>query len=276
MTGSLLPDLQNVPPPDADKQEIIRLLVIPLLVYIAWLIEIYLLDSSLSLFATLVPVLFLLYTAVGCILIGTLVPVYLIRRSFLYRTVNMLQIGFRPIRRTITLCTITGSLCILVLLLFSPAGYSRLSLVEVFLLYLPTAIATVMICWVLIGTHLQALVRSGGIAISISVSVVITSVLFGLSSVVHTSISGSPAPVVPVILLGMITALFFFAVRDVYATVIVLTTGMAILFSGLTNPAVLDGSLLLVLLSALAGLAVLFLVHFYFSRNYTTVIVVPD
>jgi hypothetical protein len=276
MTGSLLPDLQNVPPPDAEKQEIIRLLVIPLLVYIAWLIEIYLLDSSLSLFATLDPVLFLLYTAIGCILIGTLVPVYLIRRSFLYRTVNMLQIGFRSRRRTFTLGLITGSLCILVMLFFSPAGISRLTLVELFLLFLPTAIASVMICWVLIGTHLQALVRSGGIAASISVSVVITSVLFGLSSVVHTSVSGSPAPIVPVILLGMVTALFFFAVRDVYATVIVLTTGMVILFSGRTNPAVLDGSLLLVLLSALAGLAVLFLVHGYFSRNYTTVIVVPD
>jgi hypothetical protein len=266
----------EIPGIHAADHAILRLLVIPLLVYISWLIEIFLLEGSLSLFRTLDPFSLILYTLAGCILVGIIVPVFLLRRSFLTGAVNLFQIGFHPFRRTIAVCTITGIACYFSLVLFNPAGLTRLSLAESFLLYLPTGIASVMICWVLIGTHLQALVRAGGALVSIPSSVVVTSILFCLTTVVHTHVTGHEDPLVPAILLGMVTALFFFSARDVYASVIVITTGMVILFSGRIDENALVGAVPLVSVCASAALAALLGIHGYFSWRYTTVIVVPD
>jgi hypothetical protein len=273
MTGSTNTDPITLPSPNASQQAILRLLVIPFLVYIAWLIEIFLLEGNLTLFRTLEPVPFIVYTLVGCILIGIIIPVFLIRRAFLSGAVNMFQIGFCPLRRTVAVCTITGICCYITLVLCSPTGISRLAL---FLMYLPTGIASVMICWVVVGTHLQALVRPGGALISISSGVVITSILFGLTTAVHTPADGLQDPLALTILLGMVAALFFFAARDVYASVLVLTTGMMLLFSGRTDTTVLAGAIPLVLFSALCALAALLGVHLYFSLRYATVIIVQD
>jgi hypothetical protein len=276
MAGSKNLDPVQLPSPGALQQATLRLLVIPLLVYIAWLIEIFLFEGNISLFRTLDPVAVILYTLVGCILIGTVVPVILIRRSFLSGAVNMYQIGFRSLRRTVVICTVTVIACYITVMLCSPAGISRLALAELFLLYLPTGIASVMICWVLTGTHLQALLRPGGVLASITTGVVVTSILFGITAVVHTPAAGLQAPLVLAILLGMVTALVFFAARDVYAAVIVVTTGMVLLFHGMTDTTLLEGAFPLVTLSALAAFVALLGIHLYFSRRYATVIVVPD
>jgi hypothetical protein len=74
----------------------------------------------------------------------------------------------------------------------------------------------------------------------------------------------------------VITSLVFFSVRDVYASVMVVTTGMALLFPGMADPLVLAGSLPLVALAALGSFLVLLGVHVYFSRRYATVMVMPD
>jgi hypothetical protein len=274
--GSSRMEPVNLSPPSALQKAAIRLLILPLLVYIAWLIEIFLLERQRSLFETLDPLSFILYTLVGCILIGTIIPVFLIHRSFLSGDVNMYQIGFRSLRRTVVICTITGIACFFMVLVFGPAGISRMALGELFLLYLPTGIASVMICWVLAGTHIQALVRPGGVLVSISTGVVITSILFSLTTVVHSPSAGLQEPLVRAILLGMVTALFFFALRDVYATVMVLTTGM-VLLSAIGTVGMIPGRALpLAAFCAIAAGAALLGVHGYFSRRYATVIVAPD
>lgn len=272
MTGQDTSDLLNPSPQRASWPEVIRLLVIPLLLYVIWLIEIFLLEGSPALFLNPDPVPLVIYTAAGCVLIGILAPVLLIRRSFASRSVNMLQIGFRPLRRTVAVCTVTAILCYFVVLLAVPAGPGRVFASGAFLLYLPTAIAAVMICWVYIGTHLQALVRTGGAVVSIPTGVVITSILFGIASLAHTPAAGHGDTLVRSILLGIVTALVFFAARDVYATVIVATTGMVLIYPPGPDAVLLPG----VFLSAALALGALFAVHAYFSRNYTTVIVVPD
>jgi hypothetical protein len=262
--------------PTALQQAILRLLIIPLLVFIAWLTEMFLLEGSRALFRTPDPLPLLFYTIVGCVLIGTIIPVFLIRRSFASGAVNMNQIGFRSLRRTVIFSLITAAICYFCMVFLIPAGIPRSAVPDLFLLYLPTGIASVMICWVLIGTHLQALVRSGGALISIPVGIVITGIIFGMTVLVQTPSESQPGPVGSAILLGMITAMFFFAVRDVYATVMVVTTGMVILLGGRIDPALLSGPLPGVTISGLLALAVLFLVHAYFSRNYATVLVVAD
>ena len=276
MTGNTPSDSIALAPPTAVQQAVIRLLVIPLLVYCAWLAEIFLLEGNRALFLAPAPLPLALYTVIGCILTGMLIPILLIRRSFLSGAVNMLQIGFRPLKRTVAACMFTGIACFLITILVTPADPSRSALPGLFLLYLPTGIAAAMICWVLVGTHLQALVRSGGAIVSIPTGIVITALLFGLTTKAHTPAAGLPDPLGTGILLGMVVALLFFAVRDVYATSIVLTTGMVLLFSARTGGGVPDDLLPGVLFSALLAVFALLGIHAYFSRNYATVIVVPD
>ncbi len=272
MTGPTTADLPNLTPLGASSQAALRLLIIPLLIYSAWCIEIFLLEGSPALFRTPDPVPLVIYTVVGCILIGIIAPVLLIRRSFVSGAVNMFQIGFRTFRRTAALCTITVIISFLAVLLGTPAGPARAAVSDTILLYLPTATAAVMICWVLIGTHLQALVRNGGVVVSIPTGVVVTAILFGIASHAHTPAPGFENPLVPSMVLGIMAALFFFAARDVYATIIFTTTGMALLFPRMVDPALMPG----IVLCAVLTLLFLIAVHGYFSHNYATVIVVPD
>lgn len=276
MTGSTPSDSIAIAPPTALQQAVIRLLLIPLLVYCAWLVEIFLLEGNQALFLAPATLPLALYTVIGCILTGMLIPVLIIRRSFLSGAVNMFQVGFRSLRRTVVACTLTGVACYLIAILMTPADPLHPDLFGLFLLYLPTGIAAAMVCWVLTGTHIQALVRSGGAMASIPTGIVITAILFGLTTRVHTPATGLPDPLGTGILLGIIVALFFFAVRDVYSTSIVLTTGMVLLFSGRTGQGIPENLFPGVVFCALLAVCALLAIHGYFSRNYATVIVVPD
>ena len=106
-----------------------------------------------------------------------ILPLILIRKAFVSGAVNMFQIGFRTVRRTILAGSITGALFFGITLFFNPFA-DRVAFANAFLLVLPTAAATVMVCWVLVGTHVQAFVRSGGAILSISTGVVVTTLLY--------------------------------------------------------------------------------------------------
>ncbi len=89
----------------------IRLLVIPCIVYAAWLLEIFLLEGSPHLFERFDPLSLFLYTLIACILTGTVMPLFCIRTAFISGAVNLFQIGFRSFRRTIIGMFLTGIIC---------------------------------------------------------------------------------------------------------------------------------------------------------------------
>ncbi|NMB79892.1 MAG: hypothetical protein GYA23_12455 [Methanomicrobiales archaeon] len=258
------------------QQTVLGLLVIPLLVYCAWLIEIWLFEDSRALFSRPDPAGLLLYTLAACILVGTIVPVLILTRSFRSRAVNMPQAGFRPLRRTLLTAILVGSVCLIVMLVSVQEEPARTALPVLVLLYLPTGIASVMICWVLTGTHIQALVRGGGALLTIPAGMVFAAILFGLTFRFHTPAAGLADPVMTGILLGMVTGFVFFASRDIYGAVMVATTGMVLLFPGMTDPAELTAGFLGILSCALLSLACLGAVHLWLFRNYATVLVGPD
>ncbi len=249
--------------------------MIPVLVYSIWLMEIFLLEGNKRLFSRPDSAGLVIYTLVACVLIGSVVPLFLIRRSFFSGTVNLFQIGFRSARRTLLACAVTFAICSVLVVLFSPLGMDRLSFFRVFLLLLPTGIASAMVCWVLVGTHVQALVRSGGAPASICAGVVVTSILFGIVPIVQT-----PGVLPQEMTLwnlgsGIIAALFFFSVRDVYATSMVTTVLMVFPMTAGTGIAYPGYTMTPVLLSAAISLGTLAGIHWYLSRNFAT-IAVPE
>jgi hypothetical protein len=251
----------------------IRLLLIPFLVYLAWLLEIFLLAGNNHLLEHPEPAGIGLYTVIGCILTGMIIPIICIRKAFMSGAVNLFQIGFRTVRRTILACSFTGAIGFGMILLFNPFGTDRIAFANAFLLLLPTAAASVMVCWVLAGTHVQAFVRTGGAALSITTGVVVTSLLFASATLAFNPSARQEGALFWPVCIGISTALFFFAVRDIYATVIVIAGSGVFTNSGTLDPVYLQGTHPGIYISSLLAVAVLIGIHIYLSRNYATILV---
>jgi hypothetical protein len=257
------------------RQAFTRYLVIPFLVYLLWSLETFLFVGNVHLFQRPEPVGLLLYTLVCCVLVGLVFPVFLVRRAFVSGAVNMFQLGFRSLRRTL----LAGSLTVLVICalvaLQNPFGPDRSSFAAAFLLLLPAGASLAMICWVLVGTHVQAFVRGGGAPVSISVGTVVTSLLFGLTPLVMFPGATSPELLFRTISLGLLAALFFFGLRDVWASCVAVTGGLVYLAAGQLDVVQLHAALPALSVSAVITVAVLAGIHWYLSRHYVTVPVTP-
>jgi hypothetical protein len=155
----------------------------------------------------------------------------------------------------------------------SPFGGDWLEFLNVLFLVLPTAIASVMVCWVFVGTHVQALVRSSGARVSIPVGVVVTAVLFGVTVLSHSLVVGKQDAVFWFLCAGILAALFFFSVRDVYAATLVVAFSLVFLMAGNIDLTYIRTSVPAVYISALITIAALVAVHLYFSRNFKTILV---
>lgn len=250
----------------------ITLIVIPLVIVLAWLLENYLIAGGPRLFMQANPWGLAIYTLLSGVLVGILVPVVRVRAAFLSGAVNMFQIGFRSLRRTVAAVSLTALaiVAVFVFVLFAGQGMDRWTAVTLFLLLLPTAIAAVMLCWVLAGTHVQAYVRSGGIVVSVLTGVLLSALVFAIAMTLVFAVSDPRDQFTGFLALGCVSALFFFAVRDVWATIIIVTGGLVLLLAPAIDPAYLASPV-----SVLCGIisaAVLACVHWYFSRYYTTVL----
>jgi hypothetical protein len=249
----------------------IRLLVIPFAIYTAWLLEIFLLEGNEHLFERFDPLHLFLYTLIACILTGIVVPLFCVRRSFVSGTVNLFQIGFRSFRRTTMACTLTGIICYTAVIFLNPFGTDRVAFANTFLLFLPGAIASVMICWVLVGTHVQAFVRSGGVVVSISVGIMVTAALFSMTTFAYFPVAFRQDPFFSSVFIGIIAAVFFFAVRDVYSTSLVVGVCSVLTMASRISPEYLHGAVMYVWICAGLTVSILIGIHLYLSRNYVTV-----
>jgi hypothetical protein len=257
------------------RKATIRLLVIPFGVYTVWMLETFLLEGSMNLFMRFNPAGLFLYTIIACIITGMILPLLCIRKAFITGAVNMFQIGFRSLQRTILACVLTCIIAYGAVIIFNPFGTNRFMFATAFLLLLPGTIATVMICFVLIGTHIQAFVRSGGALLSLLLGILVTAMLFGMTTFVYFPAVMAKDTVFVFVGVGIIAGLYFFAIRDVYATMIVVGVCSVFIYADKINPQYFDNAVPGVWISA--GLAVCSLIgiHLYLSRNFTT-IRIPD
>lgn len=258
-------------PGPVPRQAWIRYLVIPLLVYLVWALEIFLFEGKVHLFQRPEPVGLFTYTVACCVLVGLVLPVVLVRRAFVSGAVNMFQLGFRSLRRTIFAGALTVLVVCALVALQNPFGPDRSAFAVAFLLLLPTGVSSVMVCWVLAGTHIQAFVRGGGAPVSISVGTVVTAILFGLTPLVQYPGATSPELFFRSISLGLLAAFLFFGLRDVWASSMAVTGGLVYLAASQLDRVYLHAALPAISVSALITVSVLVGIHFFFSRRYVTV-----
>jgi hypothetical protein len=258
-------------PDPASRTGVLRLLVIPFAIYVVWMILTSLFEGNARLFLSQDFLGIIVYTVVACIITGMIIPVYCLRESFVTGAVNLFQIGFRESRRTLSATALTSFACYLIVVLVLPSGTDRSAFAFNFLLLLPTAIASVMVCWVLLGTHVQAFVRSGGTVISIAAGSLVTAWLFCITSFAHSPPASLQPALVGFLVLGLVAAVFFFAVRDVYAASILVASGLALVMAGRVGISGMEAALPAVAGSAILAVLTLFGIHLYFARNFRTV-----
>jgi len=249
----------------------LRLLVIPFLIYLVWVLDTFLLEGSMGVISRYQPLPLFLYTIVANILIGIIVPVVCLRPAFLSGAINMFQIGFRSLRRILAAVLFTVLFCYLLLVTFTHYGSGRLSLCWTFALMLPLAIAGVMVCWVLLGTHIQAYVRTHGAFVSILAGVAATGILFGVSS---AALSAHPVGIpgyMPLFCAGFISAIFFFSVRDVYASAVFLAFLLTVIIGGQADSGYTMQFSPVVIACAVLSLLTLASCHLYLSRKFITI-----
>ncbi len=257
------------------RKATIRLLVIPFTVYMAWMLETFLLEGSTNLLMRFDPAGIFFYTVIACIITGILLPLLCIKKAFIMGAVNMFQIGFRSLRRTLLAGVLTCIIGYGAVIIFSPFGTERLMFANAFVLLLPGAIASVMICFVLIGTHIQAFVRSGGALLSLSLGILVTAILFGITTFAYFPALVGKDTVFVSVGVGIIAGIFFLAIRDVYATTIVVGGCSVFIYADKLNPQYLQNAVPGVWISAGLAACSLIGIHLYLSRNFTT-IRIPD
>ena len=255
----------------ASRSGLFRLLGIPFAIYCLWMILTALFEGDHRLFLNADSQGIIVYTVFACIITGMILPVYCIRESFITGAVNMFQIGFIPVRRTFYACFLTTFFGYIAMVLFSPFGTDMLAFGFDFLLLLPTAIASVMVCWVLLGTHVQAFVRGGGTVLSIAAGSLVTAWFFCITSFAHSPPVHLQPALVGFLLLGLAAAVFFFAIRDIYAASIFVAFGLTFVMADRIGVPVTQAAMPAVYGSALLVVITLIGIHLYFVRNFRTV-----
>ena len=253
------------------RSPVFRLLLIPLLVYSVWVIEIFLFQGRLPLFLHPEPPGLLFYTVMTCICVGLVVPIWLIKQAFLSGDVNMHQLGFRSLRRTVLMTVLTLLIIWMSVVLQNPFGTDRAAFLVTFLLLLPTGIASALICCILAGTHLQALVRSRGVVVAISAGSIVSGLLFGMSIAAHIPGGVTVDLLVQSIAAGVLAAVFFFAVRDIWAVSVVMTGSLVYLMAGWIDPRQFTHQVPAIALAAAITVATLIVIQWYLSRRYVTI-----
>lgn len=121
-----------------------RLVLVPLTVSAAWILAVFFLGGSQSPFDPALQVELSAYTLFACVIAGIIIPLVLVKASLLAGDVNMFQIGFRSVRRTLLASGIMlGAVFLLIAATSGSPGDAKASFFA-FIVVLPSAISDVV------------------------------------------------------------------------------------------------------------------------------------
>lgn len=194
--------------------------VFALAVYAAWVGVTYALEGRLL--TLLRPAATLdrtVYALVANVLVGTVVSLLLVRQFVAAGVLSRDRVGFRDARRTVAGAALAGLAGAGVYVAGTPATTDPVVVANVVAQVLPTSVAEVLVCWVLVGGAVEATVRHRtGDAAAAGALVVTASALFGLYHVAHSPPFNHPGQVALLTGVGLVTSVVFVLTRDLYAT----------------------------------------------------------
>ncbi|KAB1187315.1 MULTISPECIES: type II CAAX prenyl endopeptidase Rce1 family protein [Haloferax] len=198
-------------------------LFVALGVYVLWVVATFVFEGRIQTLlrpdATLDR---LVYAVVANLVVGTVLALWVVRRIVGAGVVDPTRAGFRSVLRTASAVVLTGILGGVLYVVGNPPSTDPMVVANVFAQVFPTSIAEVVVCWVLVGATVEALLRARGSNkyVAIAAALVTASVLFGVYHVAHSPPFNTLPQVALLTVVGVVTSLVYFAVRDVYATIV--------------------------------------------------------
>lgn len=185
-------------------------------VWLLWTLATYLLENRVDLYQRPTVAGRYAYVLIANAAIGTIGAVWAIRRLVNSGFVTLTQDGFRSAGRTliaVVTAVIIGALYGSLLL---PASVPLLVIVNGYVQVLPVTIAEIVVCWALVGTAFESLLKPKSRAASLLVGVAGATLFFSVYHIGHSPPFNQVGMMLFLLAPGIVTSLFYFISRDVY------------------------------------------------------------
>jgi hypothetical protein len=188
--------------------------------YLVWVLATYLLEGRIHTFLRPEAIgARLIYALVANVIIGIGGSALVIRFLSKAGTLSTAQAGFSGLGHAAVAVVIGAVLGFALYALQGAPTWNLIVLLNAYSQVLVGSIAEIMVCWAVIGSISQALLRNRGRWVSAIVAAVIASVFFGVYHFAHSPPFNTVALVVFLSGVGLVTSLFYFVSKDVYGTI---------------------------------------------------------
>ncbi len=191
-----------------------------LAVYVLWTLATYLLENCRDLYQRPTIGGRYAYVLIANVLFGTIGAAWVIRRLVNAGFVGFTQAGFRSAGRTLISVVIALIIGVLYVSYLLPASVPLLVIVNGYVQVLPVTIAEILVCWALIGATFESAVKPKSWALSLLVGIVAATILFSFYHIGHSAPFNQIKMMLFLLVPGIITSLFYFISREVYATIL--------------------------------------------------------
>lgn len=160
----------------------------------------------------------LVYTGVANVLVGTVLALLVVREFVAADYTSRRALGFRSVPRTLLAAVLGGLLGYALFALQQPATTDPVVVANVFAQVLPVSIAEVVVCWVVVGGSLVALLRHRGVNryVAVAAALAVSSALFGAYHFAHSPPFNSVEMVALLAVVGVGTGLLYFVGGSFY------------------------------------------------------------
>ena len=264
-----------------------KLILLSISVYLIWLLATYMLEGRVSLLERVDPVGRMEYAIITNIFIGTVFGFIMLKSSLHNKFVTQKQLGFQSPKRIIILVAVAAFVGFVLFFTGNPASVDPIVIANVFSQTLPTSIAEVVVCWIVVGTAFEALVKrkmekrednnvikvnrirndKTASILAILVGAAVSIVLFGIYHFAHSPPFNQLNMVLFLMIPAILTSMFYFIGREVYSTITIHNFLALIGVLGSIDVTTLTQPLYPVMLIALVSIIVLIASDLYLIRR---------
>ncbi len=198
-----------------------RALTLAIALYLLWLLMTYLLEGRiLTLQRPEATGARLIYALVANVLIGIGGSALVIRLLSNSGAILTQQAGFRGLGHAVVAVVVGVALGLVIYAVQSAPTSNPVVIINAYAQVLVVSIAEVLVCWTVVGSVAESLLRDGrGRWVSVILAAIVSSVLFGVYHFAHSPPFNTIGLVVFLTVVGLLTSAFFFVSRDVYGTI---------------------------------------------------------
>jgi hypothetical protein len=243
-------------------------LVFAFIIYAAWTGETLLLGDGTQLVPSGASGEWILFVIIAELFIGCFIVVFFLRTSIASGMVSLSQVGLNPGRRTIPALVITGAAGSVILAGVAGGQLAVSEAAREFFLFIPISAGEVMVCWALIGTHLETVMIGSGPRNAALAGITGSALLYALPYVASGPPFNALLPVLVLLIAGMATGFVFLLFRDIYATLLAHTLTLMAVAAWYGEPGPSPSLDIPVALLAIGSAALLAAAGFLLNRRF--------